>query len=240
MEAPVLARLIKADLGYGKSILTEFSLDIRAGDFIAMVGPNGSGKSTILKSILGVIPLIRGSREILGEKDPRPQSLAGKISYIPQKVALNRSIPITVQEFFSLKAHKATSEEIRSALQTAQLEGFESRSLHKLSGGEFQRVMLAFSILGKPSLIFLDEVAEGLDHKSQENFFQLIGNLMSQKSMAVVMISHDISAVSESTSRVVCVNRALLYDGSPKNPEFHSCLHKIYGEESLIHGHHHH
>lgn len=240
MANAVLARLINADLGYNKTLLENFSLDINAGDFIAMVGPNGSGKSTILKSLLGIIPLLKGSREILGEKDPDPSRLAGKISYIPQKVALNRSVPISVREFFSLKSSGATSEEVRAALKTVQLEGFENRSLHQLSGGEFQRIMLAFSILGKPSLVFLDEVAEGLDLKSQENFFQLIKNLMAQRSMAVVMISHDISAVSESTNRVVCVNRQLLYDGSPKSPEFHSCLHKIYGEESLIHGHHHH
>lgn len=240
MEQPLLARLIDADLGYNKPVLEKFSLEIRANDFIAMVGPNGSGKSTVLKSLLGIIPLLKGNREILGVKNPNPSRLAGKISYIPQKVAVNRSVPISVREFFSLKLPQLAEDDMKIALKTVQLEGFEKRSLHQLSGGEFQRVMLAFSIVGKPSLVFLDEVAEGLDLKSQETFFQVIKNLMSQRSMAVLMISHDISAVSEATNRVVCINRSLLYDGSPKNPEFHSCLHKIYGEESLIHGHHHH
>ncbi len=224
----------------GVYAVDHLDIGFERGAITCIIGPNGSGKSTILKSMLGIIPLLKGSREILGEKDPQPSRLAGKISYIPQKVALNRSVPISVREFFSLKASGPTEEEVHTVLKTVQLEGFENRSLHQLSGGEFQRIMLAFSILGKPSLLFLDEVAEGLDLKSQDTFVQLIKNLMGLRSMAVVMISHDISAVSESTNRVVCVNRQLLYDGSPKSPDFHSCLHKIYGEESLIHGHHHH
>ncbi len=240
MAKQTLAKLSNADLGFTKPVLENFSLEIFAGDFIAMVGPNGSGKSTILKSMLGIIPLLKGSRELLGEPDPEPWKLAGKVSYIPQKIELNRSIPVTVEEFFTPKAGGATTSEIEEALGTVQLSGFQKRSLHQLSGGEFQRVMLAFSILGKPSLVFLDEVAEGMDLKSQDNFIQLIKRLMSERSMAVVMISHDISAVSESANRVVCVNRQMLFDGSPKSDEFHSCLHKIYGEESLIHGHRHH
>jgi len=237
--ATILARLKHCDLGYTVPVLQDFSLEIHSGDFIAMVGPNGSGKSTILKSILGIIPLLKGERELLGLTNPTPEKLAGRVSYIPQKVALNRSIPITVEEFFKLKASAVSKEEIASALNTVKLEGFENRLLYHLSGGEFQRVMLAFSILGKPSLIFLDEVAEGMDLRSQDAFVQLIQQLMKQRSMAVVMISHDISAVSETTNRVVCLNRQILFDGSPKDQEFHSCLHRIYGEESLIHGHRH-
>lgn len=240
MPKQILASLVKADLGYNKKILSDFSLEIRAGDFIAMVGPNGSGKSTILKSILGIIPLLNGEREVLGEKNPPPWRLAGRVSYIPQKVELNRSIPVTVEEFFKLKAAHISGSEIEAVLKIVQLDNFSGRLLHQLSGGEFQRVMLAFSILGKPSLVFLDEVAEGMDLKNQANFLDLIKNLMSERSMAVVMISHDISAVSETTNRVVCVNREILFDGSPQDQEFHSCLHKIYGEESVIHGHHQH
>ncbi len=239
MEKTVLARLINADLGHDKTILEKFSLEINSGDFIAMVGPNGSGKSTILKSILGIIPLLNGSREVLGIKNPSSTSTGGRIAYIPQRLTLNRTIPLTVTEFFRLKLPRVTEEDVKKSLESVQLVGFEKRSLHLISGGEFQRVMLAFSLLGKPSLVFLDEVAEGLDVKSQENFVQLMKRVMSERPMAVVMISHDISAVSETTNRVICINRELLFDGSPRSEEFHSCLHKIYGEESLIHGHKH-
>ncbi len=240
MSKPLLAKLVAADLGYDKVLLKNFSLEIFAGDVIAMLGPNGSGKSTILKSLLGIIPLLGGNREILGQPNPLPSKLSGKVSYIPQKLELNKSIPVSVTEFFRLKAGNVSDEQIKKALGTVQLDGFQERSLHQLSGGEFQRVMLAFSILGNPSLVFLDEVAEGMDLKSQNNFLSLIQNLMKEKSMAVVLISHDISAVSESANRVVCINREILFDGSPKSEEFHSCLHKIYGDESLIHGHRHH
>lgn len=234
-----LARLNNATIGYtGSPIMSDFNFSIFSGEFVAMVGPNGSGKSTIMKSLLGILPMVAGTREILGNVSPDNQSLAGQISYIPQKMELNKSVPLTVGEFFRLKSRgRYNKEDLNRALKMVDLEGLEQQSIHQLSGGQLQRVFMGFALLGKPKLICLDEATEGMDLKAQKTFYSLLKGIVEVNKAALLLISHDISAVTEHANRVVCINRAVLFDGDPASPEFHSCLHRIYGEESHIHDH---
>jgi zinc transport system ATP-binding protein len=236
--API-ASLHNATIGYSdQPLLTDFSFSLHAGEFLAMVGPNGSGKTTIMKSLLGILPLLSGSREILGQTNPLNSNLAGQISYIPQKMALNRSVPLTVREFYSLKSRGLyNADDFNRVLKLVDLTGLESQSIHKLSGGQLQRVFMGFALLGQPKLICLDEATEGMDIKAQRSFYLLLKSIVEQNRASLLLISHDISAVTEYANRVMCINRAVLYDGDPSSPQFHSCLHHIYGEESHIHDH---
>lgn len=242
MENPnastTIAQLQDASLGYGEhTLISHFSLEIKSGDFIAMVGPNGSGKTTIMRSLLGLIPIFSGHRSLFGKL---PEQLDPQlISYVPQRMALNKMVPLTVREFLSLKSKSLKKSDLLMALKKVELEGIEKKSIHELSGGQLQRVLLAFALMGNPRLICLDEASEGMDIKSEKSFYDLLKHMIAEKDAAVFLISHDISAVSEHANRVICVNKKILYDGSPKSSDFHSCLHKIYGEESVIHGHHH-
>ncbi|HEX4922538.1 MAG TPA: metal ABC transporter ATP-binding protein [Bdellovibrionales bacterium] len=234
-----IASLHNATVGYPDApLMTDFSFSLYPGEFVALVGPNGSGKTTIMKSLLGVLPLIAGSREMLGLTNPANSELAGQIAYIPQKMSLNRSVPLTVGEFFSLKSRgRYDHEDLARALKMVELTGLQNQSIHQLSGGQLQRVFMGFALLGKPKLICLDEATEGMDIKAQKTFYALLKNIVEQNRASLLLISHDISAVTEHANRVVCINRTILYDGDPSSPQFHSCLHRIYGEDSHIHDH---
>lgn len=234
-----IASLNNATVGYPDSpVMTDFTFSLFPGEFVALVGPNGSGKTTIMKSLLGVLPLIAGSREVLGQTNPENSSLAGQIAYIPQKMSLNRSVPLTVREFFNLKGRGMCSDDdMARALKLVDLTGLRDHSIHQLSGGQLQRVFMGFALLGTPKLICLDEATEGMDIKAQKTFYQLLKNIVEQNRASLLLISHDISAVTEHANRVVCINRAVMYDGDPSSSQFHSCLHRIYGEDSHIHDH---
>lgn len=235
-------KLSDISIGYdGHVILKDLSLSINPGEFVALVGPNGSGKTTLLRAILGLEPLQKGSREVLGVNNPKPEDLAGKMVYIPQRMGLNRTIPVTVREFFELRRRstkiKMSAEE---ALQTTGLSSdILDKSLHDLSGGQMQRVFIAYALLGKPMFFGLDEVTEGLDYPSQQSLFKTLKARVLEDRAALLLVSHDISHVTEFASRVICLDRSVQYDGDPKASEFHMCLHKVYGERSLIHDHRH-
>lgn len=219
------------DFGYdGTAILKDISLHIYEGEFIAIVGPNGSGKTTLLKTLLGLHPLLSGTIT-KNLKD---------IGYVPQHAQLNLSIPITVEEFLDLKV-RSKSENYKHLVHTLGLsdESISKKPINQLSTGQRQRLLVAFALLGKPKLICLDEATDGLDFKAQKEFFSLLKNIQVETKSTVILISHDITAVGSHATRAICLNRSLLYDGMPNSPEFHSCLHNIYGRDSVIHHHDH-
>ena len=106
-----------------------------------------------------------------------------------------------------------------------------------LSGGQLQRCLLAFILLSKAKIIFLDEATEGMDIDSEQKFFELLGQIVEEQNAAMVFVSHDVAAVSNKANRVICMKKGAYFDGDPKSPDFHSCLHKIYGDNKVIHEH---
>lgn len=224
-----LIEIKNLSVGYDNSpVLSHFDLTIKPGEFISIIGPNGAGKTTLFKTLMGLIPVQSGSVDILGKT---------KIGYVPQHLSLDKNIPISVGEFLCLKRNvKKTSEEIESLKHTFGIANLENRALGNLSVGEQQRVFLTFALIGSPQLILLDESLEGIDMGAQSKIYQFLNDL-TQSGASIVLISHDISAVSQWAKRVVCIGGRKLFDGNPNTPEFHQCLHKVYGEKSLIHDH---
>lgn len=230
--AEVLVEISKCDFGYeGTPLLSEISLSIHESEFIAIVGPNGSGKTTLLKSLLGLQPILKG--EVHLNKN------LGPIGYVPQHAQLNFSIPITVEEFLNLKSNP--SKNFQSLIATLGLSdpSLLKKPVNILSAGQRQRLLVAFALLGKPKLICLDEATDGLDFKAQKEFFGLLKQIQIESNSSILLISHDITAVGSQATRAICLNRSLLYDGTPHSSEFHSCLHNIYGKDSFIHNHSH-
>ena len=206
-----------------------FSLQLGAGEFVALIGPNGVGKSTFVRGVLGLLSFKSG--EVAW-----PQGKEA-VSYIPQRARLNADVPCTLREFLDLQGIEA--DRVEGWLEASGiLTGLLDRSVHTLSGGTLQKLFLAMAIHGRPRVIVLDEGLEGLDVAAQEQAYRGLAERVAAGAL-VVMITHDITAVTSRAHRVICMGSELLYDGSPASPQFHSCLHQLYGDSAHIHDHSH-
>lgn len=225
-----LLELREATVGFEeRNLLENFSISFSPAELVALVGPNGSGKSTLIKTLLGLLPLKAGERV----------SLATRIGYVPQKLFLNQTVPISLGEFFRLKGPQSSLK---------ALEIFESIGLNRkllgqkmstLSGGEMQLALAIFALSDSPQVIAFDEVTDGIDSVGQERLLALLKMYIQETGAAVLWVSHDITSVTSHATRVLCLGGQTVFDGTPRSSDFHDCLHKVYGEKSLIHAHTH-
>ncbi|GAA4223032.1 zinc transport system ATP-binding protein [Sagittula marina] len=190
----------------GREVLRDVSFAIEAGEIVTVVGPNGSGKSTLLKALIGALPPAAG----------RVTRRAGlRLGYVPQGLRLDPSMPMTVGRFLNLP--KRVAEEGRTrALAEAGAQGLEDRPLTALSGGQFQRVLLARALLDRPELLILDEPTTGLDQPGQAAFYQRLEDVRNSLGCAVLMVSHELHVVMSASDRVLCVNGHICCEGRPE------------------------
>lgn len=201
--------LISADditLQYaGAAVLKNVSLKINAGEIVTVIGPNGSGKSTLLRALLGAMQPASGSIT-------RKAGL--RIGYVPQRLSIEANIPLTVRRFLSLP-HRHTDSDIADMLTRVGVSGFEASQLSQLSGGQFQRVLLARALLGKPEILMLDEPTQGLDQPGIAGFYQLLETVRREMGCAVLLVSHDLHVVMSASDRVICLNGHICCEGTP-------------------------
>ena len=225
------------------SILHDINAVMRCGEVTAIIGPNGAGKSTLLKAIMGLIPYT-GEVRFCAEH----QCGAGRpnIGYVPQYLDFDRGTPITVLDFLSLKdqrkplwlGHKKEMKE--AALESLGWAGAAhliSRPLGRLSGGETQRVMLAFALLGTPDIILLDEPVSGVDAAGEEIFAELLRKLQAQRHFTVVLVSHDLSVVTRHADQVICLNKTIHCMGGAIEVLTPENLSRLYGPHVGLHFH---
>lgn len=215
----------------GKNVLQDISFDILSDQIVTVIGPNGAGKTTLLKIILGIIRPDQGS---VWKKE------GIKIGYVPQKLNLPRTVPLTVERFLCLE-NKYDRAELLQALEETGAQNLLSRSIHPLSGGEIQRVMLARTLLKQPDLLVLDEPAQGLDPAGEEQLYSLLSELNKTKHCAIVMVSHDLHVVMASTHQVLCLNRHICCSGTPDEISDLPDYHTLFGKNSSLafYRHHH-
>ena len=204
MNVPLLAlRDISVALD-GRPVLGGVSLDLRRGEIVTVVGPNGSGKSTLLRLMAGALLPDAG----------RIERAAGlKLGYAPQTLRIEPSLPLSVDRFLALPRRDAGAG---AALARVGLSGLGRRPLAALSGGQFQRALLARAILGRPDLLLLDEPTQGLDQPGQAAFYRLIEELRAEIGCAVVMVSHELHVVMSGSDRVICLNGHICCEGTPE------------------------
>lgn len=200
-------------------VLEGISLVIEQDDFLGIIGPNGGGKSTLLKIILGLIKPGSGKVSVLGN---HPEKSRGSIGYIPQHNLFDREFPISVWDVVSMGRYaraglfrpygRQDKTAVEKALQTVGMLAFRDRQIAKLSGGEQQRVFIARALVAEPRLLLLDEPTASVDPAMQTEFYELLKRLKQQ--MAIVLVSHDIGAISIYVDKVACLNRQLFYHGS--------------------------
>lgn len=220
-------------VGYDDSpILENVNLSIQKGDFLGIIGPNGGGKTTLLKVILGLIRPSRGKVLVLGKS---PEESRRFIGYVSQFSLFDRDFPIAVWDVVMMGRYgraglfrrygKEDKRIAQSALQTVGMLDFKDRQIGRLSGGQQQRVLIARALVTEPRLLLLDEPMASVDPAMQTEFYELLERLKQQ--MAIVLVSHDISAISIYVDKIACLNRQLFYHGSKEiGPEVMEATYK--------------
>lgn len=188
----------------GQRILWDVDIAVRRGEIVTIVGPNGSGKSTLLRLLIGALPPSSG-------RIRRAPGL--RIGYVPQKITIDRTLPMMVDDFLALAGGDARQRE--RGLEQVGLAGLGSRQLSALSGGQVQRALLAHALLRRPNLIVLDEATQGLDQTGEARFYDLIATLRQTLDCGILMVSHDLHVVMAASDRVICLNGHVCCEGSP-------------------------
>lgn len=225
------------------AVLENISLQLFPGDFLGLIGPNGGGKSTLLKAMLGLIKPDRGEIAIFGLP---PAAARRRMGYVPQKTVFDRSFPVKVLDVvlmgrYSRKGllHRYGSQDRQAALRALADVGMADRAgrqIGALSGGEQQRVFVARSLVSDPELLLLDEPTAGIDSAQQKDFYDLLCHLNRDLGIAIVLVSHDVTAVSSYVSKIACLNQRLYYHGSKELSN--EDIEKAYGcpVEMIAHG----
>jgi zinc transport system ATP-binding protein len=216
------------------SILKDISFSLDKGTVIAIVGPNGSGKTTLFKALLGVIPF---EGEIQWLKNT-------KIGYVPQRVSIDKDLPLSVMEFLRLK--NISLNEIYEALESVGFathhvqEHFFKTKLANLSGGELQKVLIARAIMGHPDVLLFDEPTAGIDVRGEQSIYSLLEKLHQELGLTIMLISHDFNVIYKYATDVLCLNKERICYGPPKEVLTPEALEKLYGEKIKAYTHEHH
>lgn len=219
------------------SVLDNLSFEVEKGDVVAIIGPNGAGKSVLFRALLGLVPY-EGTIQW-------PEHI--KISYVPQKLAIDRDLPLTVMEFFKLK--NASQNEIYEALEEV---GFSKSHDHhhweqhllnnrlgNLSGGEFQRILIAYALINHPDILLFDEPTAGIDVGGEETIYSLLEKLQKKIGITILLITHDLNVIYRYAEKVLCLNKEKVCYGTPKEALKPEVLEELYGSKVKVYPHEH-
>lgn len=222
-------------------VLQNLSFSVNRGDVLAIVGPNGAGKSVLFKTLLGLIPysgLVKWQKGL-------------KISYVPQKFKIDKDLPLNVEEFFKFK--KQDHGDILDALEALGILSIkhEHRSDHHLqehilkqrlgwlSGGQLQRILIAWSLVDNPDVLLFDEPTAGIDLGGEETIYNLLKRLQEERNITILLISHDLNIVYKYANNVLCINKEMICYGMPATVLDPASLVKLYGGEASFYKHGH-
>lgn len=203
-----------------KWLVKDVSLEIEKGKIITLIGPNGSGKTTTAKMALGLYKNISGKVEKFTEK----------IAYVPQKISIDWTLPIRVFDFMNLTSN-LKSEEINNALDITGAKHLIDNDLKSLSGGEFQRVLMARAVAKKPDLLVLDEPVQGVDFTGEIELYELIKKISETLKCGILLISHNLHVVMSKTDHVVCLNGHVCCSGTPISVANNKKYQELFGED---------
>ncbi len=212
-----------------KHVLKNVSFDLFNEDVISIIGPNGAWKTSLLKVLAWVY---------------KPNSwtvttTANPVSYVPQKLQFDHTIPLTVKEFIQFYNPWVPYENIIAALRDIKMEGFIDSFLGKLSWGELQKITIAQAICSKPAILLLDEPTASIDKMWADAFFELLVELNKQRKMTIVLVSHNLRTVFAQSDRVICLNKKLCCMGKPAEVSEDTHFKKIFGNHLAPYHHHH-
>ena len=224
-------------------VLRDLDFSVNRGDVLAIIGPNGAGKSVLFRTLLGLLPYS-------GKIEWTPNL---KISYIPQKFSIDRELPLSTREFMNFKQkndeviietlrsvgigseHKDDPEHYKRHIKNHVL----NQRLGWLSGGQLQRILIAWALLDNPDVILFDEPTSGIDIGGEETIYNLLKKLHSERNFTMFLISHDLNIVYKYANNVLCINKDMICYGLPANVLDPQALVKLYGGEAGFYKHDH-
>ncbi len=225
----------------GAPLLENLSFDMEGGTINLIIGPNGAGKTTLFRALLGILPY----QGTIAWKE------GVRFGYVPQRFSIDRDMPLTVAEFFALKtpdtrrviemllavglgAGEPHPEHAEHHLHHHVLE----RRIGALSGGEFQKVTIAWALIDNPDVLFFDEPTAGVDVAGEETIYALMRRLRDERGLTILLISHELNIVYENADTVICLNKKMICVGPPKSALSQSVLEELYGEQAGVYKHH--
>jgi zinc transport system ATP-binding protein len=212
--------------------LRSLSFNVARGKSLAVIGPNGAGKTVLFRAITGATPF---EGTVRWAKD-------AKIGYVPQKLDLDRDVPITARDFLATRKtlNAVSDKDISHALDLVGVPPTATKTLiGTLSGGQFQRLLIAFALLGNPNVLLLDELTAGVDEPGQRKLNELVANLQREHGLTVLFISHELSVVYRYASTVLCLGGGTAHIGPPKTILTPDLLRETYGADVEYHIHDH-
>ena len=222
-----------------QQILNNINLELKKGEITTLIGPNGGGKTSIARILIGILKASSG--EVFVEKN-------AKIGYMPQKLEIEKTIPLRVVDFLLLNIQNTKTFQVKDLLaqniiQKLNIEDILEKSIHQISGGQLQKVLLARTLIFSPNILVLDEPTAYMDIAAGAEFYQIIEEIRKQKNCAILIISHDLHIVMQKTNQVVCINRHICCEGSPESINNHPEYLSLFGKDRIdnitIYSHHH-
>jgi len=215
-----------------KLVIDDLSFDLAPRERLSILGPNGAGKTVLLKALLNLLPYsgeVRWSSEV-------------RIGYVPQKIDAEIHLPLTFNDLFmakcaTLSAPPDNIDEISTSVGLTR--DAMATPVGHLSGGQFQRGLIGFALLGKPNVLLLDEPTASVDEPGEEHIYELIHRLQTEHDLASIMVSHDLSFVFRYATTVLCLNREKVCFGTPRDALSHDVLEKLYGQSVGFYDHNH-
>lgn len=230
MSGPILSvRNLHVELA-GKSIVSDTSFDVETGDCLAVIGPNGSGKSVLLKVLMRLLPFRGEVRWAAGTR----------VGYIPQKIAPDRQLPVRVKDLLEAKAGfmRLPQTELDFVCDQVGLTADVVNSpVGTLSGGQLQKALIAFALLGRPSVLLFDEPTASLDEITEERIYELLHTLQVKNGITIILVSHDLTVVYRYANKVLCMSRGRPCMGPPKEVLTPEKLQELYGAPSRYYQH---
>ncbi len=217
----------------GDWLIRGIDLTIDPGEIVTLIGPNGSGKSTTAKVVLGLIRPDAGKIE---------RAAKVRVGYVPQRLSIDETLPFSVKRLMTMTG-PAPEADIRAALARVGIGHLADAAVQRLSGGEFQRALMARAILRKPDLLVLDEPVQGVDFAGEVALYELIRDIRNELGCAILLISHDLHFVMAETDRVLCLNQHVCCAGTPQSvaadPEYRRLFGPRAVEALAVYQHHH-
>ena len=222
LEKKILVKLNNVGIQQNEKWLVKgVSLEVEKGKIVTLIGPNGSGKSTTAKIALGIYKNIEGNVE----------KFTNNVGYVPQKISIDWTLPLRVKDFMVL-TDDIKDELLDEALSLTGVIHLKEKNLGNLSGGEFQRVLIARAISKKPELLVLDEPVQGVDFTGEIALYELIKKISEKLNCGILLISHDLHTVMSATDHVVCLNGHVCCSGSPKDVARNNEYKALFGEQA--------